>query len=361
MEIMDIPLTSEQRIRRKLAPERLEEMKGKIVTPADVDVLLRPMDPELPRAVSLLKPDGSPLLVYLPTALRGSALEGSYDTLHELRKFETDNRGLASGTERRKSFAEATRTRSKPVPSAIVGSFDPGGAYRYCRLTAWTGKEWDKYAGLFPLFTQIGMYLQRYVPDRWENQMREVMRTHPDWRIGDTPFTTITVNNTYPTGVHTDKGDLDEGFSTLSVIRRGTFTGGWLVFPEYRVGVDMHHGDLLLMDAHEWHGNTELTLQNPECDWCTEPADWWFTALRPDTKKSVRKPACNEHFNTIQAQATVSVQEREPVVPAERISIVSYMRTKMTTCGSAEEEAAKAAQQAEKRTAVDEMAAEAVG
>lgn len=357
---MDIPVTSELRVRTKLHPDRLEEMKGKILTMADIDVVLRPGDPELPRATTIRKPDGKPLLVYLPGALRGGALEGAYETLHGLRTMETDNRGLASGTERYASFEGATRTRSKPVPSAIVGSFDPGGAYRYCRLTAWSGKEWEKYESLFPLFQQIGAYLMRYVPDRAEAQMREVMRVHPDWRIADTPFTTITVNNTYPTGVHTDKGDLDEGFSTLATIRRGSYTGGILAFPEYRVGVDMHHGDLLLMDAHEWHGNTALELTNPVCDWCDQPAVLTFAAKRPDTGKVVRKPVCSTHHHLLTEQASITVEDEQPVVPAERISVVAYMRTKMTTCGSAEEEAAKAAAQAEKHTAVDEMAAEAV-
>lgn len=315
--------TTELRVKSKLAPAALEERVGKILTDDDVDVLLR-------GPATVYKPDGTLLLKYLPGALLADRHDGdpgvlakSYATLHDLRKFETDNRGNASGTERLKSFEGATRTRSKPVPSAVVGAMDPGGAYRYCRLTAWSGREWEKYAELFPLFGSISDLLATHVPDRWQAQMREVQKVHPEWVIPGTAFTTITVNNTYPTGVHTDKGDLDQGFSTLAVLRRGSYRGGWLTFPEYRVAVDMQHGDLLLMDAHEWHGNVGM-----HCLTCDQPlTTGWHEACR-----------------------------------TERISVVSYMRTKMTTCGTPEEELAKAkATKDQSLSTVDEMAVEAAG
>jgi hypothetical protein len=74
-----------------------------------------------------------------------------------------------------------------------------------------------------------------------------------------------------------------------------------LVFPEFRVAVDMHDGDVLLMDAHEWHGNTRIVC------------------------------ACGDEPNGACA-----------VCGAERISIVSYYRSNMVNCGTAEEEANRA-------------------
>lgn len=109
--------------------------------------------------------------------------------------------------------------------------------------------------------------------------------------------TVYVTGNSYATGTHTDKGDLDAGFSTLAVYRRGPYTGGVFTFPQYRLAVDMAHGDLLLMDAHDWHGNTQLycgcgkTMNGP-CETCA----------------------------------------------GERISIVSYFRTRLTQCGSPDEE-----------------------
>lgn len=267
-----------------------------------------------------------------------------YPTLHDLRRFETDNRGLAAGTGRvpgrvtgkvSKAYTvdpnAPRRTRSQPVASMIAGAFDPSPSKQYCRLTAWTGRETDAFDGLRPLFRGIGDAFAAEVPDRFQSQMAFVRRTPEDWVVPGTPFTTITINNSYPTGVHTDKGDLDAGFSNLTTLRRGSYSGGVFVFAEYRVGVDMQDGDLLLMDAHEWHGNTAMT--------------------------------CNDCGQRMGPPSPIDAHE---ACEAERISIVCYYRTKMAECGTAEEEAQRAAAHAEHRiamgaAAVEEMAAEAVG
>lgn len=349
-------MMTEIRLRSKTAPETLEAQKGKILTHGDYDLLIK-------GATKVLKPDGKPLAIYLPGALPDGLLADTYGTLHSLKAMETDNRGLASGTQRVKYNEKSTRSRSKLVPSAIIGSFDATPRFNYCRLTAWSGKEWDKFGDLFPLFGAIGDLFAAHVPERFEVQKRLADATHPDWRIGDTPFTTITVNNTYPTGVHTDVGDLLEGFSTLAVLRRGSYSGGNLVFPEYRVAVDMQHGDVLLMDAHEWHGNVALTDLTPECEWCRLPATKVIAATRPDTGKVVSRSVCADHLKSLKSQANISIESETPIVPMERISVVSYYRTNMTLCGSKEEEAIRAANEAERKSGnlVDEMALEAVG
>lgn len=273
------------RLRTKISENELKQKIGKIVTDADYNILL--VGP-----TRVWSPMNKLIAVYLPGILSDEVLADSYPTLHELRKITTENRGLAGGTERVKR-GEQKRSYGKPIASAIVGAIDPGGTQRYCRLTAWTGKETDKFTGLHPLLREIAAQFREHVPERYAAQMEFVKRTDPSWVIPDTPFTTVTVNNTYPTGVHTDKGDLDVGFSTLACLRKGSYSGGVFTFPEYRVGVDMRHGDVLLMDAHQWHGNTKI---QPETD------------------------------------------------DAERISVVSYYRTKMAECGSPADEVAKAQQ-----------------
>jgi len=108
--------------------------------------------------------------------------------------------------------------------------------------------------------------MERYVPKRFAAQWARAEATDPAWRVPGTPFTTMTVNNTYPTGVHVDKGDLDVGFSCLAVWRRGQYSGGHLTFPEWRIAIDLQDGDLVLMDAHQWHGNTALELESEDAE-----------------------------------------------------------------------------------------------
>jgi hypothetical protein len=260
--------------------------------------------------VRLLRPDGKTLAVYLPGVL-AETLGDAWPVLSSIR-IMTDNRGKASGTEREQR-GDQKRTRTRRVFSSIVGSVDPGpavsraaGRLPVCRLTAWTGKHLPEWQALHPVFERINTELATHVPERWRTQAQAAAATHPDWLIPGTVFTTVTVNNTYSTGVHQDAGDLPEGFSTLAVARRGDYRGGYLVLPRYRVAFDLHDGDLLLFDAHEWHGNTDM--------WC------------PHQAQPLARPCPSG---------------------CERISLVTYFRTKVQQCESAEAEHAKALAAAE--------------
>lgn len=285
----------ELRLRTRLAEAELLPKKGMVLGPRDYDALLT-------GAAKVLKPDGKPLLVYLPGVLtKWTQDDRTYDILHGLRTLTTSNRGMSSGAGI--AHSPTGKRYAPPTASTIIGAFDPNSYRRYCRLTAWTGRNLPEWEALQPLLQGIAAQLAEHVPDRYKAQLAEVMRTRPEWVVPGTPFTTVTVNNTYPTGMHTDKGDLDQGFSTLACFRRGgAYVGGHLLFPEYRVAVNMQDGDLLLMDAHEWHANTDIVCG---CG----------TAL----------------FGLCQTCG------------AERISVVSYFRTAMVKCEDAETEARKAA------------------
>jgi hypothetical protein len=290
------------RARNRLPEDYVAQMEGNMVTEKDIDIIIR-------GPARILKPDGTPLLVYLPEAISEELKAESYPILHKLKGSYTSNRGMAAGGAR--VMGPSKRSYARSVDSAMIGASDPQGQRRYCRLTAWTRDSWDEWKGLWPLLYEIARNLEENVPERYANQAKKARQTSPEWVIPGTPFTTVTVNNTYATSVHTDKGDLHEGFSTLVVFREGNYKGGWLCLPAFKIAIDMQDRDLLLMDAHEFHGNTPF---DPE-------------------------PARN---------ANGSLAE-DPGF--ERVSIVSYFRTKMTECGTMAEEAERAQVYAENRLA----------
>lgn len=289
------------RLRSRISADELAGKVGKILGPQDYNLMLT-------GPAKLLKPNGQPLVIYLPGALLDEANNPDiYDTLHRLKGIRTENRGKASGSLRAPS-GSGNKSRALPVPSAIIGAFDSSGHHKYCRLTAWTGANLPAWQELHPLFQGVARHFEQHVPDRYAAQAAQAHATYPEWVIPGTPFTTITVNNTYPTGTHQDAGDLEEGFSTLACLRKGTYTGGHFVFPKYRVALDMQHGDLALIDAHEYHGNTAIVCacgqrRNGPCDDCG----------------------------------------------AERISVVSYFRKNMIKCGTYPEESGKAMTAADAR------------
>jgi hypothetical protein len=281
------------RLRSLVADSAIEEsLRGRVLGPADYDMLLT-------GPAHVRKPNGQTLCVYLPGAVAEHSTDpGVYAVLHELRHALTKNRGNASGTER---LGDARRTYAKPIPSAVIGATDPMGQRRYCRLTAWTGTNLPAWQQLHPLLRTVARHFADRVPDRYAAQAAEADRSDPAWVVPGTPFTTVTVNNTYPTGVHKDKGDLPTGFSTICCVRRGAYAGGQLVFPAWRVAADLHDGDLLLMDAHDWHGNVPIVC--PCGAELTGPC-----------------PQCS----------------------AERISVVAYFRTKISGCLAPDAERARA-------------------
>lgn len=291
------------RVRTTVPAVEIEEKLGKVLTPDDFNVLVT-------GDARLRKPDGSLLCIYRKGIVPLEMRELIRPILRSFRSAGTDNRGQASGTER--VPGGQTRTRSALVPSSIIGAFEAQGSKKFCRLTAWTGRETEQFRELWPYFQFLGQVFARDVPNRYTAQMEEVHRTHPDWVIPDTPFTTITINNTYPTGVHKDKGDLDKGFSVLSTLRKGEYEGGVLTFPEYRVGVDMRDGDVLLMDAHEWHGNSRFVPDVP------------------------RRPRGMPDWDQLSY---------------ERISTVAYFRTNMVKCGDIPSEEQRRKLLAENRAA----------
>jgi hypothetical protein len=73
----------------------------------------------------------------------------------------------------------------------------------------------------------------------------------------------------------------------------GDYTGGFLIFPQWRIAVNMMRSDVLLFSSSDWHGNSPIFSEGPY----------------------------------------------------ERISIVCYYRLGMLECGTAQEELAKALQQ----------------
>ena len=126
-----------------------------------------------------------------------------------------------------------------------------------CRLTSYTQLYFDQYKAGTPYIEKIDDLFKKLVPDRYDVQYKRA-KGNPAFQIGNTSFSSVTINRNFRTGLHMDAGDLREGFGNLSVIERGKYKGGYTIFPRYKVGIDLRTGDFVAMDVHEWHCNTEL-------------------------------------------------------------------------------------------------------
>ncbi len=190
-------------------------------------------------STNLLKPNGNPLLMFRKGALPEPVCELARPVLRKAGSIYTDHRGYHSN---------------------IIGNYFANGA---CRKTSYTRNNLKTWGNCLPFIRDCDDVFRAELPDRWQTQRAVAEHTDPRFVIGDTSFTTVTVNtwddeHDARTPVHTDKGDLAEGFGVISVLSAGNYTGGYLVFPKYGVAVDMRTTDVLLCDVHEAHGNTAI-------------------------------------------------------------------------------------------------------
>lgn len=153
------------------------------------------------------------------------------------------------------SYASATR-------SGIAGWFGRYTRIPYGRATSYTRDNYEKFAMSFPFLQTLSKGFKELLPWRYNNQKLISEKIDQGYLVPGTVFTTITVNKTFRTACHYDAGDYSDGLSNLLVLsNNGNYTGGYLIFPEYRIAVNVRPGDLLLVNNHEvMHGNTEIIL-----------------------------------------------------------------------------------------------------
>ncbi len=225
--------------------------------------------------------------------------EQAYENLKGA-SIQSRNRGGSSGikengkvTQRRfrKDGVESNTRFSGIVNSGIIGYFDRNARFPYCRQTAFNEKQFSKFKKAYPIIKLVDTKYSELMPEHYKLQREVADQTSSDFVIPDTAFTTVTVNKNWQTAVHTDKGDFEKGFGNLVALRKGRYTGGYFVVPKWGVAFDLQNCDLLLVDVHQWHGNTPIKKIDQD---------------------------------------------------AKRISLVMYYRRKMTACGTAEEEKLRA-------------------
>ena len=255
--------------------------------------------------------EGKPLFMFRKNVIPSSLCRSAYGALRSAAT-PTDNRGDAAGEfyvsddkvlsvrqgvidgdKKQKRFKNKTRdgyvskqNRAKMVKSGIIGFFDRTLRFPYCRQTAWTEKNFGQFKEAYPYIKRISDEFKKACPERWEAQNKVVQDTHKDFTIGDTVFTTVTVNKNFRTALHYDADGYKNGLSNIAVMQAGKYEGGFTCMPRYRVGFDVRSNDVCFFNVHELHGNLPIKAKGPY----------------------------------------------------ERISIVCYYRENMMNCGSAEEE-----------------------
>ena len=245
--------------------------------------------------------DGEPLFFFRKNKIGADLCFSAYKVLRNAAS-PSRNRGTAGGEivkrdERHVKTAKgwkrikfdgtvANTNERNTVNSGIVGYFDRGPRFPFCRQTAWFSENFNKFSKAYPFIKTINELFREACQEKYEAQKKHTDKTLSDWILGDTVFSTITVNKNFRTSLHKDAGDCIDGLGNLAVLSAGNYEGAYTVIPRYRVAFDVRSGDVCFFNVHEYHGNTAIKAN----------------------------------------------------LAYERISIVCYFREKMVHCLSAEEE-----------------------
>ncbi len=193
------------------------------------------------------------------------------------------------------------------VASNPIGFYEAGKNFADlpCRLTHFTRTNYEKYNSGLPFIQRIDALFKELVPDAYQKQ-RDRADTKPHLKIPDTCFSTVTINRNFRTALHRDAGDFREGFGNLTVIEQGYYHGGFTVFPQFGVAINLRSGDFVAMDVHQWHANTPI----------------YETA-----EDKVKNMDIVSDFKDNPAVGTAGLYQAYT-----RISFVCYLREKIATC-----------------------------
>ena len=193
------------------------------------------------------------------------------------------------------------------VASNPIGFYESGKNFADlpCRLTHFTRTNFEKYNDGLPFIQHIDKLFQKLIPEAHNKQLVRA-DTKPHLKIPKTAFSTVTINRNFRTAMHRDAGDFKDGFGNLTVIERGKYHGGYTIFPQYGVAIDLRNNDFVAMDVHQWHCNTPM-YETEEDKAFNDTLDYAFKD-NPEV-------------------GTVGIYEKYT-----RISFVCYLREKIADC-----------------------------
>ena len=191
-------------------------------------------------------------------------------------------------------------------PIGYFGKMRGMGSDLPCRLTHYTKENMENYEKSKVYFQKMSEFYEDLHPEKYKQQKERAILN--EFHIEGTPFSTITVNRNFRTAVHKDAGDFG-GWASLSVLEENKYSGGYFVLPKYRIAIDLRHGDYLLCDVHNYHGNTELYETEEDKKYNDE-----FPQQTFKDNLEVGIPGLNNRFT--------------------RLSFVCYLREDLLTCKS---------------------------
>jgi hypothetical protein len=241
------------KLKKQLTDEQTEKLKGKYLNENNYDLLIT-------EDADGYDVNGNLLFRFRKNAMPLQTLMLGVNSFKDSIEV-TESRGYASGSSHkriRKDGSVSNITVGNKVESGSVGYMDSSAMVKYCRKTAFAKNYFDKFKQGIPFVQFVDNKYKELCPAHYAKQKAIADGTNKNYIIDNTSFTTVTVNKNFRTAVHQDAGDYPDGFGNLIAYREGDWTGGYFCLPQYKVAIDLQNTDMLFVDVHQWHGNTDF-------------------------------------------------------------------------------------------------------
>ena len=238
-------------VKKQLNDIQAEKLKAKFVNDSHYDTLID-FDCD---AYDLY---GNLLFKFRKNLFPKNILKLGFNSFEKSIKWDTGRGIAAGGYDYTKKFDKAPQ-----VMTGNVGYMDARtGNMDYCRLTTFGREHFDQFQNGIPFIEHVDDLYSKLCSSHYKKQITIANATNRNFVIGNTSFTTVTVNKNFRTAVHKDSGDFKKGIGNLIVYNNGSYDGGYFVLPQYKIAIDVQSTDVLFVDVHQWHGNTEMKLRD---------------------------------------------------------------------------------------------------
>ena len=242
-------------VRKDITDEETEKLDGKLLTNRSYDLVIN-------KDADVYTEDGELLLKFRKNVLNEKNVQAFYNSVIDFAHNVSSTRGAESGSR----TGEKDVFHNKKIMSNIYGYFDSYTIFQKhifkvlnikppnpIRVTRFTSEFPEKWEAMFGLIQDIDKQYKKLVPDAYKFQRK--CADQIAFKVPNTCFSTITTNLNTKLGCHKDSNNLKESFGTLAVIEKGKYEGGYTVFPQYRVCVDVRQNDHLCI-----HDIVEIVL-----------------------------------------------------------------------------------------------------
>jgi hypothetical protein len=150
-------------------------------------------------------------------------------------------------------YVETYRTRKAlPTKSSVFGAL-PRIPMRndFCRLSNKTYEEKENMKRLMSFQKILCDVYKEHLPELYNKDLEFVRENvDDDYRLVDTPYTTVNINVNHAIKYHKDNGNVKGSYSNVLILKEKCY-GGELVLPEYGIALEQSDGALCIFKGQE--------------------------------------------------------------------------------------------------------------